>query len=60
MRYCSVFSTPRVFDFSTFDKRLFVFISVRTIYPALDKSAMAENLLQFELKYWQKKSGTNN
>jgi len=51
MRYCSVFGIPRVFEFSKFDKRLFVFISMRTIYPALDKSAMAEDLLQFELKY---------
>jgi hypothetical protein len=51
MRYCSVFGIPRVLEFSTFDKRLFVFISVGIVYPALDKSAMAENLLQFELKY---------
>ena len=48
MRYCSI---PLVFEFYTFDKPLFVFISVRTIDPALDKSAMAEDLLQFELKY---------
>lgn len=51
MRYCSVFGTPRVFEFSTFDKRLFVFISVRTVDPALDKSTMTEELLQFELKH---------
>jgi len=50
MCYCSVFGIPRVFEFSTFDRRLFVFISVRTVDHALDKSTMAEEFLQFELK----------
>jgi hypothetical protein len=60
MRYCSVFGIPRVLEFSSFYKRLFVFISGLTIDPALDKGAMVKDVMQFELKYSQKISGTNN
>jgi hypothetical protein len=57
MRYCSVFGIPRVFELSSFDKRLFVFISVRTIDPALDKSAMAEDLTAVRTKIMTKEIG---